>query len=167
MDNEQNVRLIIYGGYERTIRNIFDFEWGKKPFLKIPVRFKISPIPLKTITEDAESHEIKKVPTNLRGFIKELLETHGFYMTLDLLINQLVEKGYERKIIKEELELMKSQGAMRYDKMDVNVWSLVSEEINELIDRKISKSAPPKTKKTEIGNKSKKKKILLKTMKKR
>ncbi|MFX1453476.1 MAG: hypothetical protein ACFFCM_21785, partial [Promethearchaeota archaeon] len=140
IDVEQNIRLIIYGGYERTIRNIFDFEWGKKPSLKVPVRFKLYPVPLKQIGENTETREIKKVPTNLRQFIKELLETHGFYMTLDLLINQIMEKGYERSAIEEEIELMKTEGVMCYDKMDVNVWSLVSEEIDELIDRKISKS---------------------------
>ncbi|MFX1393174.1 MAG: hypothetical protein ACFFAH_06310 [Promethearchaeota archaeon] len=157
IDNEQNIRFIIYGGYERTIRNISDFEWGKKPFLKIPVRFKISPIPLKMIAENAEIHEIKKVPTNLREFIKELLEIHGFYMTLDLLINQLMEKGYDRNAIEEEIELMKSEGVMRYEKMDVNVWSLVSEEIDEIIDRKISKSPSSNTGRNEIEKKSQKK----------
>jgi len=138
MNNEQNVKNIIYGGYERTIRNISDFEWEKKPILKIPQKFKIPQIPIKKPSAKPEEiSKIKKVPTSLRGFIKELLETHGFYMTLDLLISDLMGKGYTRKEISDELEFLKSKGAICYDKVDVDVWSLVSEDLDELIESEI------------------------------
>jgi len=138
---ENKIKNIIFGGYGRTLRNVFDFEYGKKPVLKIPVRFKASKPPAKKVPKKAEKkEEIKVVPTSLRGFIKELINVHGFYLTLDLLINELMLKGYDRKEIEDELEFLKSQGAMIYDKIDVNVWSLVSEEIDELIEKNTKKA---------------------------
>jgi WD40 repeat protein len=138
---EKKIKNIIFGGYGRTLRNVFDFEYGKKPVLKIPVRFKASKPPAKKVPKKAEKkEEIKVVPTSLRGFIKELINAHGFYLTLDLLINELMLKGYDRKEIEDELEFLKSQGAMIYDKIDVNVWSLVSEEIDELIEKNTKKA---------------------------
>ena len=141
MNEEMSIKNIIYSGNERAIRNISDFEWGKKPVIKIPQRFKIPKISFKTPAKGTEDKsEIKVVPTNLRGFIKKLLDAHGFYITLDLLISDLMDKGYNRKEIKEELEFLKEKGAMRYDKTDVSVWSLVSDDLDELIKAEASKS---------------------------
>ncbi len=144
MNKEQKVKNIIYGGYERTIRNISDFEWEKKPLLKIPIKFRIPQVSIKEQSnESKEILKIKKVPTNLRGFIKEMLDKQGFYMTLDLLISDLMDKGYTRKEINEELEFLKNKGAMRYDKVDIDVWCLVNEVIDELIKTEPIKSKIP------------------------
>ena len=145
MNKEMNVKNLIYSGNERAIRNISDFEWGKKPIIKIPTRFKIPKIPLKTAAkESGEISDEKVVPTNLRGFIKELLDTHGFYLTLDLLISDLMDKGYNQKEIKEELDSLEKRGAVVYDQTDINVWSLVSNEIDELIKSEVSKTKKSK-----------------------
>ena len=149
MNDEMKVKNLIYGGNERAIRNISDFEWGKKPVIKIPQRFKTPKVTIKTPAKgNGDKSEIKEVPTNLRGFIKELLDNHGFYLTLDLLISDLMEKGYTKKEIKEELDFLEKKGAMVYDKTDINVWSLVSDDIDELI-----KSEASKTKKSKGGKK--------------
>ncbi|TFG02829.1 MAG: hypothetical protein EU540_00800 [Promethearchaeota archaeon] len=144
MNKEQKVKSIIYGGYERTIRNISDFEWGKKPLLKIPIKFRIPQVSIKEQSNQSEEIlKIKKVPTNLRGFIKELLDKQGFYMTLDLLISDLMDKGYTRKEINEELEFLKSKGAMCYEKVDIDAWCLVNELIDELNKTEAIKSKKP------------------------
>ncbi|TFG21533.1 MAG: hypothetical protein EU529_13295 [Promethearchaeota archaeon] len=144
MNKQQKVKNIIYGGYERTIRNISDFEWGKKPLLKIPIKFRIPQVSIKEQSNQSEEIlKIKKVPTNLRGFIKELLDKQGFYMTLDLLISDLMDKGYTRKEINEELEFLKSKGAMCYEKVDIDAWSLVNELIDELIKTEANTSKKP------------------------
>ncbi len=138
MDNDENLVHIIFGGYERTLTDITDFEYGKKPILKIPQQFKI-PKPLKkTFKEDVKEKKIKTVPTNLRGFIIKLLEKRGFFLTTELLINKLLEEGYERDDIKDEIELMKSQEAVRYGKIDLHVWSINEEIITDLINSEAS-----------------------------
>ena len=75
VDKDQNLTHIIFGGYERTLRNVTDFEWGKKPVLKIPQRFKIPKIPQKKDVLDVKEGEKSEiVPTNLRAFIIKLIE---------------------------------------------------------------------------------------------
>ena len=116
------------------MRNVTDFEWGKKPILKIPQRFKIPKIPpKKDVLDVKEGEKLEIVPTNLRGFIVKLLEKRGFYLTTEMLINELLEKGYNRDQIKEELELMKSQETVNYGKIDMQVWSIPDDAIEELI----------------------------------
>ncbi len=134
VDKDQNLTHIIFGGYERTLRNVTDFEWGKKPVLKIPQRFKIPKIPpKKDVLDVKEGEKFEVIPTNLRGFIIKLLEKRGFYLTTEMLINELLEKGYNRDQIKEELELMKSQETVSYGKIDLQVWSIPDDIIEDLI----------------------------------
>ncbi len=153
VEDGKNVTHILFGGYDRTLRNISDFEWGKLPFLKIPQRFKIPEIPLIKPNKDGEKGGIEEEPTNLRGYITKLLGDHGFFLTLDLLINNLLEKGYKRREIEEEIESMKTEKFMSYGKTDVQVWSLVNEDIddaisNELQDSKKGNSEKSRKKKT-------------------
>jgi len=132
LDNESNLKHLIVGGYERSIRNITDFEWGKKTSLKIPQRLRIPKIPIKKSLE-----KIKVVPTNLRDHIISLLEKKGFILILDLLIEKLMKKGYKREEIEEEIESMKTEKTMRFGKVDVHAWSLANEEIADVIKNEI------------------------------
>jgi hypothetical protein len=131
-DNENNLKHLIVGGYERSIRNITDFEWGKKESLKIPTRFKIPKISIKKSLE-----KIKAVPTNLRDHIIHLLEKKGFILTLDLLIEKLMKKGYKREEIEEEIESMKTEKTMQFGKVDVHAWSLANDEIADVIKHEV------------------------------
>jgi len=132
LDNESNLKHLIVGGYERSIRNITDFEWGKKSSLKIPQRLRIPKIPIKKSLE-----KIKVVPTNLRDHILSLLEKKGFILILDLLIEKLMKKGYRREEIEEEIDSMKTEKTMRFGKVDVHAWSLTNEEIADVIKNEI------------------------------
>lgn len=133
-DDKTKLTHIIFGGYERAIHNITDFEWGKKPIIKIPQRFKIPKITLK---KSLEKVKLKRIPTNLREHITTLLEKKGFFLTLDLLIEKLIKKGYSRDEIEEEIEAMKTEKTMRYGKVDVQAWSLSNEEIADIIKNEI------------------------------
>ena len=135
LDNTSNLKHLIVGGYERSIRNITDFEWGKKDSLKIPQRLRIPNIPLKRTLE-----KIKTVPTNLRDHIIKLLEKKGFILTLDLLIEKLIKKGYKKEEIEEEIESMKTEKTMRFGKVDVHAWSLADEQITDVIKNEIDDS---------------------------
>ena len=129
---ESDLKHLIIGGYERSIRNITDFEWGKKQSLKIPQRFKIPKIPIKKSLE-----KIKVVPTNLRDHIISILEKKGFFLTLDLLIEKLIKKGYKKEEIEEEIESMKTEKTMQFGKVDVHAWSLANEEIADVVNNEI------------------------------
>ncbi|MFX1259291.1 MAG: hypothetical protein ACFFAN_15660 [Promethearchaeota archaeon] len=131
-DVKNKIPHIIFGGYERSLRNISDFEINEKPLLKIPSRFKIPEIPLK---KGIKNTEAEIVPTNLRDFIIRLIIKKGFYLTLDFLIDELLEKGYSRDEIVEEIELMKTEKILHYGKIDNYVWSLSNKEIDDLIDQ--------------------------------
>ncbi|MFX1444426.1 MAG: hypothetical protein ACFFHV_13505 [Promethearchaeota archaeon] len=132
LDKESNLKHLIIGGYERSIRNITDFEWGKKESLKIPKHFRIPKISIKKTLE-----KIKTVPTNLRDHIIHLLEKKGFILTLDLLIEKLIKKGYKKDEIEEEIESMKTEKTMQFGKVDVHAWSLANEEIANVIKNEI------------------------------
>ncbi|MFX1340788.1 MAG: hypothetical protein ACFFDK_19415, partial [Promethearchaeota archaeon] len=132
LDKESNLKHLIIGGYERSIRNITDFEWGKKESLKIPKHFRIPKISIKKTLE-----KIKTVPTNLRDHIIHLLEKKGFILTLDLLIEKLMKKGYKKDEIEEEIESMKTEKTMQFGKVDVHAWSLANEEIANVIKNEI------------------------------
>ncbi|GAH56407.1 unnamed protein product, partial [marine sediment metagenome] len=41
---EQNLKQIVFGGYDRKIRNVTDFEWGQKQSLDIPQKIRIPEI---------------------------------------------------------------------------------------------------------------------------
>jgi hypothetical protein len=150
-DQESKLKHLITGGYERAIRNITDFEWGKKEMLKIPLRFNIPKTKLKKSFEN-----VKIVPTNLREYIIHLLEKKGFFLTLELLVEKLKKKGYSQEKIEEEIELMKSEKTMRFGKVDVNAWSLASEEIGKMITKEISR--PNQKASSKINNNENKEK---------
>ncbi len=139
---EPNLRHIVFGGYRRVIRNIADFEWGKKNVLKIPRRFNIPEIAKKAGKETGDDLEIKPVPTNLRDYIIKLLEDKGSDLTLDLLINELIKAGYSKSDVEDEIKLMKSLGVVQV--------SLVSEEIEKLIEKRKEELKKMKAKEIEF-----------------
>ncbi|MHA1659331.1 MAG: hypothetical protein ACTSUT_09435 [Promethearchaeota archaeon] len=137
-DKERNLINVIFGGYDRSIRSIRDFEWGKKPVLQIPKKFKVPKVKrakIKVYTEEAT--KIKRVPINLREHIVKFLEEKGLILNWDNLIYELKELGYSREQIEEELELMKTQKIIRHGKIDFPVWSLSGEEIKEKIVKEV------------------------------
>jgi hypothetical protein len=94
------------------------------------------------LNKSLEKVKLKRVPTNLREHITTLLEKKGFFLTLDLLIEKLMKKGYNREEIEEQIEAMKTEKTMRYGKVDVHAWSLTNEEIEEYIKDETEKLDP-------------------------
>ncbi|MHA1343077.1 MAG: hypothetical protein ACTSQG_03770, partial [Promethearchaeota archaeon] len=129
-EKEKDSKKIIFGGYDRKLRNIEDFQWGQKPILQIPEKIIIPKIIPKRLKEEVEEPlEIKVVPVNLREYIIKFLEEKRIFITLEVLINYLIELGYSRDEIQNEIELMKNQNIIRYGKIDFPVWCLSGEEI--------------------------------------
>ena len=75
MDSEEGLINIIFGGYDRSLRCVSDFEWGEKPKLDIPDKMGTIKIEKpKDVEEDSElTVDTKTVPTNLREYIFKIL----------------------------------------------------------------------------------------------
>ncbi len=132
---EQNLKHIIFGGYDRRIRNVTDFEWGQKEILDIPQNIQIP----KTQTSKKEDlieqiAQIKDVPTNLREYIFNSLQEKGH---LKDLMDELSELGYSEDEILEEFTLLKTQKSTVYEKITFPVWSLPEEETQKEIPEEI------------------------------
>lgn len=127
VEKDENIRHIIFGGYDRTIRNIYDYEWGQKPLLEVPnyIEPKLQEIEM----HDKGKKELPVVPINLREHVIELFEKRKIFSTLDSAIKELLEAGYLRYQVEEELEKMKNENLIRQGKTEMLVWRLSTEEI--------------------------------------
>jgi hypothetical protein len=125
--NEPDLKHIIFGGYDRTIRNVTDFEWGKKNILNIPQKMEVPEISeskKEKVVEDLS--KVKEVPTNIREYIFKFLDEKGYSKEL---IKDLLNLGYTQEDISDELEIMSTQKSIIYEKVVYPVWSLPGEEI--------------------------------------
>jgi len=129
ISDEPDLKHIVFGGYDRTIRNVTDFEWGKKQILKIPQEIQVPEIDdskKKIAIEDLT--KIKEVPTNIREYIFKIINEKGYIKGL---VKELVDLGYSQEEISEELEIMSTQKSIVYEKVTYPVWSLPGEEIGK------------------------------------
>jgi len=127
--DEPNLIHIVFGGYDRTIRNVTDFEWGKKQILDIPPKLQapvIQESEKKLIIEDLT--KIKEVPSNIREHIFKILNEKGFIKGL---VKELTDLGYSPEEISDEFEIMSTQKSILYEKVIYPVWSLPGEEIGK------------------------------------
>lgn len=102
---EGNQINIVFGGYDRTIRNVTDFEWGQKQPLEISQQIQIPEI--RTGRDEELFKELAKagpVPTNIREHIFNILRKKG---VLKNLTKELTDLGYTNDEIRDELEIPK------------------------------------------------------------
>ncbi|MFX0002131.1 MAG: hypothetical protein ACFFAA_04690 [Promethearchaeota archaeon] len=129
MGKDESVKHIVFGGYDRTIRNITDFEWGQKQSLDIPQQIKIDEIKeSKKADLIDEIVKIEEVPTNIREHIFNFLKDQGY---LKELLEELSKLGYTEDEILDEFALLKTQKSILYEKVTYPVWSLPSEELEK------------------------------------
>jgi len=132
-DSEQGLINIIYGGYDRSLRCISDYEWGEKEKLEITDKMA-DLLPPNEETESLETNEeknepsLKIVPTNLREYFFKFLEDK---QVLDDVTKELAKMGYVKENIIKEIEVMKSQKPSSYEKLTYSLWTLSEEEIGE------------------------------------
>jgi WD40 repeat protein len=127
--DEPDKKHIIFGGYDRTIRNVTDFEWGQKNILNIPQKIKVPEISeSKKELAIEDFSKIQEVPTNIRKHIFKILNDKGYTKEL---VEELTDLGYSQEDISNELEIMTTQKSILYEKVVYPVWSLPSEEIGE------------------------------------
>ncbi|MHA1497073.1 MAG: FG-GAP repeat domain-containing protein [Promethearchaeota archaeon] len=127
LDAEQGLINIIFGGYDRSLRCVSDFEWGEKPKLDVPDNMGTIKSEKPKVEEESEQQaEIKTVPTNLRDYIFKILDETR---VIDGVTKELQKIGYLKDSIKNEFELMRSQKPSTYAKVSYSLWSLSEEDI--------------------------------------
>ncbi len=124
---KESQRHIVFGGYDRTIRNVTDFEWGQKQSLNIAQKILIPEIQTskkkKLIEEEAK---LEEVPTNISEYIFKILKDKGHMKDL---MKELKDLGYSNDEIFEELERIRTQKSIIYEKVTYPVWSAPGEEL--------------------------------------
>ena len=132
LGKDQNLKHIIFGGYERAIRNVTDFEWGQKQPLNIPQKIELPEIQIGRKEElIVDLAMLEEVPTNIREHIFKFLKDKGH---LKDLMKELKDLGYSNDEILDEMELLKTQKSVIYEKVTYPIWSLPEEEIEEKVE---------------------------------
>jgi WD40 repeat protein len=129
---DQEKKNIVFGGYDRTIRIMSDFEWGDKEVLEIPQQEKlqiIEPLEGKIVTNEIAN--VTEIPTNIREHIFEIMLKKGYLKDLE---TELKELNYTEDEILEDLTLLKTQKSVVYEKVVYPVWSLPDEEIEKKVE---------------------------------
>lgn len=130
MDNQQEgIKNILYGGYDRSLRCVSDLEWGGKPELEILTKIDI---PEAMLTEETPKVEdlvkMETVPTNIREYIfKILIEKR----VIEGIAKDLEKRGYVKETIVEEFEKMLSQKVQDYEKVKYSVWEIPKDKLGE------------------------------------
>lgn len=140
--SKESIRQIIFGGYDRTIRNIVDYEWGEKKKIEIPEKITLPKVKI------SEKKEIKPVPTNLENHIKTLLDKQKI-LNIDNLIEKLNRIGYSLKDINEKMNQLQKKNKLITKKEKLDVWYYINEQ-EELEQKKLVSSEKPVL--TEKGN---------------
>jgi WD40 repeat protein len=132
---DNNIKQIVFGGYDRTIRNITDFEWGQKQSLEIPMKIKVDEIKESKKTDLAsEIAKIIEIPTSMREYIFNYFQEHGY---LKDLMEELLNQGYSEDAILDEFALLKTQKSVVYEKVTYPVWSLPSEDLEKEMPKEV------------------------------
>ncbi|MFX1324529.1 MAG: hypothetical protein ACFE8N_06210 [Promethearchaeota archaeon] len=120
---------IVFGGYDRSIRDVTDFEWGQKQKLEIPSQITIPEIQSSEETSTIEDlTKIEEVPTNIREHIFKIMKEKDFIKDL---AKDLQDLGYSQEQILNELDIMITQKSVIFEKVVYPIWSLVGEEAKE------------------------------------
>ncbi|TFF98382.1 MAG: hypothetical protein EU541_06900 [Promethearchaeota archaeon] len=122
-NSNTGTKQVIYGGYDRMIKNITDFDWGKKKAIEIPRKKKLK---LPAIKPKQEEYI---VPTNLRELIIQLFKDK-VYFNLDVLIKDLVDFGYEKEKIEKVIKNMRENSSIIKEKLDIPAWILNEDKVN-------------------------------------
>ncbi len=124
---DDGITNILFGGYDRSIRCISDFECGEKPPLEIPYNIKIPESQSTEMdTEDTKPIVFETVPTNIREYIFKYLIDNRIIEGIGA---ELEKKGYLTDSVVEEFQRMISEKPDSFDKLTYSVWTLPEDKI--------------------------------------
>ena len=138
-NKNSGTKEIIYGGYNKTLRNITDFDWGKKKALKIPERKKVKPPTIKPVQKKGE------VPPNLKEVIIALFNKK-LYTTLDALTKDLMNLGYSKEKVKATIKDMKEQSSLIKQVPERSLWTLKKDNLDIEMGHKVERTEGEKDK---------------------
>lgn len=154
-DDTEELRDIIFGGYERALRNVTDQDYGKKEKINKPPTVHLPKLDIPRVETDAV--ETIVVPENLREYIIKLLSQHQYLASLDIIIKELQKIGYTTQAIEQELQDMQKEQLLISERKEISIWYLsegleveeVKEEQTEVKEempkkRLIEAKIPPK-----------------------
>jgi len=124
-DPKEDLTRIIIGGYDRSIRCICDFEWGKKPPLEIPNNIE-EPQPTEAEAKVEKPIKFETVPTNIREYIFKYLIDNKIILGI---ANELEKRGYLTDSVVEEFQRMISEKSDSFEKITYSVWTLPEDKI--------------------------------------
>ncbi|MBY9020430.1 MAG: hypothetical protein KGD67_05190 [Candidatus Lokiarchaeota archaeon] len=125
VNHDNAVTNILFGGYDRSIRCISDFECGEKPPLEIPYNIKIPESPPME-AKDTKPVVFETVPTNIREYIFKFLIDNRIIEGIGA---ELEKRGYLTDSVVEEFQRMISEKSDSYDKITYSVWTLPEDKI--------------------------------------
>ncbi len=124
-DPKEGSTRILIGGYDRSIRCICDFEWGKKPHLEIPNNI-VEPQPAEAEAKVEKLIKFETVPTNIREYIFKYLIDNKIILGI---ANELEKRGYLTDSVIEEFQRMISEKSESFEKITYSVWTLPEDKI--------------------------------------
>jgi len=122
---KEDLTRIIIGGYDRSIRCICDFEWGKKPPLEIPNNI-VEPQPTEAEAKVEKPIKFESVPTNIREYIFKYLIDNKIILGI---AQELEKRGYLTDSVVEEFQRMISEKSDSFEKITYSVWTLPEDKI--------------------------------------
>ncbi|MBY9015241.1 MAG: hypothetical protein KGD68_06070 [Candidatus Lokiarchaeota archaeon] len=127
VNHDDAITNILFGGYDRSIRCISDFECGEKPPLEIPYNIKIPESqPTEIEAKDAKPIIFETIPTNIREYIFKYLIDNRIIEGIGA---ELEKRGYLTDSVVEEFQRMISEKPDSYDKLKYSVWTLPEDKI--------------------------------------
>ncbi|MFX1588452.1 MAG: hypothetical protein ACFFC1_09875, partial [Promethearchaeota archaeon] len=126
-DPKEGLTNIVFGGYDRSLRCVSDFECGEKPVLNIPYNIVVP----ETKTELAEKPpektvKLETVPTNIREYIfKDLIDKK----IIQEIALDLEKRGYLKDRVIEEFEKMITEKQDQFEKITYSIWTLPKDKI--------------------------------------
>ena len=114
IDDETKEKHIIYGGYERALVSVRDFEWGKKPKLEITPRIRIPELP-------KAKPSVKKVIIIKKPDVVEKIAMSKEPTTIEI---------HDPEILKQELKIEEKELDLEgLDEIDVAILTYLKEEV--------------------------------------
>ncbi len=124
---DDGITNILFGGYDRSIKCISDFECGEKSPLELPYNIKIPESqPTETDIKDAKAIKFETVPTNIREYIFKYLIDNRIIEGIGA---ELEKKGYLTDSVVEEFQRMISEKPDSFDKISYSVWTLPEDKV--------------------------------------
>ncbi|MHA1281133.1 MAG: hypothetical protein ACTSQP_01400 [Promethearchaeota archaeon] len=116
----KKIKEIIFGGYDRTLRDIYDYEYGKEPKLTIKPKILLQKIEAKPIsTLDLNQN----IPTTLQETITNFFEKWQYIPSLELLQNYLEMIGFSKEQIEKEINALKENKMLNLESKEINIWT--------------------------------------------